>query len=58
MRLTHIGGPTVLIEAGGWRMLIDSTFDLPGETYRFGGALALASLQGPRSLPLTGIVSM
>jgi L-ascorbate metabolism protein UlaG (beta-lactamase superfamily) len=32
MRLTHIGGPTVLIEAGGGRMLTDPTFDLPRET--------------------------
>ncbi len=35
-RLTHIGGPTVLIEVGGWRLLTDPTFDLAGGSYRFG----------------------
>jgi hypothetical protein len=27
VRLTHIGGPTVLIEVEGWRPLTDPTFD-------------------------------
>ena len=31
IRLTHIGGPTVLIEAEGWRILTDPTFDPPGQ---------------------------
>jgi L-ascorbate metabolism protein UlaG (beta-lactamase superfamily) len=26
VRLTHIGGPTVLIEVGGWRLLTDPTW--------------------------------
>jgi L-ascorbate metabolism protein UlaG (beta-lactamase superfamily) len=30
-RLTLIGGPTVLIEFGGFRLLTDPTFDAPGE---------------------------
>ena len=25
VRLTHIGGPTLLIEVGGWRILTDPT---------------------------------
>ena len=25
--ITHIGGPTTLIEIGGWRLLTDPTFD-------------------------------
>ncbi|GAA4972891.1 L-ascorbate metabolism protein UlaG (beta-lactamase superfamily) [Nonomuraea thailandensis] len=29
VRFTHIGGPTVLIEFGGWRLLTDPTFDPP-----------------------------
>jgi len=29
--LTLIGGPTVLIETGGFRLLTDPTFDPPGE---------------------------
>ena len=32
IRLTHIGGPPVLIEAKGWRILTDPTFDPPGKT--------------------------
>ena len=34
VRLTHIGGPTVLIEVGGWRLLTDPTFDPPGRSVR------------------------
>jgi L-ascorbate metabolism protein UlaG (beta-lactamase superfamily) len=29
--ITLIGGPTALIEAGGFRLLTDPTFDPPGE---------------------------
>jgi L-ascorbate metabolism protein UlaG (beta-lactamase superfamily) len=36
LRLTHIGGPTVLIELDGWRLLTDPTFDAPGRRYAFG----------------------
>ena len=36
VRLTHIGGPTVLIEVDGWRLLTDPTFDAPGRRYGFG----------------------
>jgi L-ascorbate metabolism protein UlaG (beta-lactamase superfamily) len=36
VRITHIGGPTALIEAGGWRVLTDPTFDPPGKKYNFG----------------------
>ncbi len=31
LRLTLIGGPTALIEMGGFRLLTDPTFDAPGE---------------------------
>ncbi|MGZ5310899.1 MAG: MBL fold metallo-hydrolase [Solirubrobacterales bacterium] len=34
--LTHIGGPTLLIEFGGWRLLTDPTFDPAGGRYSFG----------------------
>jgi L-ascorbate metabolism protein UlaG (beta-lactamase superfamily) len=36
LKLTHIGGPTVLIEGGGWRILTDPTFDPAGGHYKFG----------------------
>jgi L-ascorbate metabolism protein UlaG (beta-lactamase superfamily) len=34
--LTHVGGPTLLVEVGGWRLLTDPTFDPRGRRYRFG----------------------
>jgi L-ascorbate metabolism protein UlaG (beta-lactamase superfamily) len=46
-RLTHIGGPTVLIEAAGWRILTDPTFDPPGNRYRFGWGTSSRKLAGP-----------
>ncbi len=46
-RLTHVGGPTVLIEVGGWRLLTDPTFDRPGREYRFGWGTGSTKLVGP-----------
>jgi L-ascorbate metabolism protein UlaG (beta-lactamase superfamily) len=47
VRLTHIGGPTVLIEVGGWRLLTDPTFDPAGGSYRFGWGTGSRKLAGP-----------
>jgi len=47
VRLTHIGGPTVLIEVGGWRLLTDPTFDPAGGSYRFGWCTGSRKLAGP-----------
>ncbi len=47
IRLTHIGGPTVLIEVGGWRLLTDPTFDPPGRKYNFGWGTSSRKLEGP-----------
>jgi L-ascorbate metabolism protein UlaG (beta-lactamase superfamily) len=47
MRVTHIGGPTVLIEVGGWRLLTDPTFDPAGGSYRFGWGTGSRKLTGP-----------
>lgn len=33
VRVTYIGGPTALVEWGGFRLLTDPTFDPAGETY-------------------------
>src|SRR4051812_10751368 len=49
--LTHIGGPTVLIEVGGWRLLTDPTFDPAGESYRFGWGTGSRKLTGPAIAP-------
>ena len=47
VRITHIGGPTVLIEVDGWRLLTDPTFDDPGRRYTFGWGSASRKAAGP-----------
>ncbi|GAA1477600.1 MBL fold metallo-hydrolase [Nocardioides aestuarii] len=47
MKVTHIGGPTLLIEVGGWRILTDPTFDPPGKTYGFGWGTSSKKTLGP-----------
>jgi L-ascorbate metabolism protein UlaG (beta-lactamase superfamily) len=47
VRITYVGGPTVLLEIGGWRLLTDPTFDPPGQRYFFGWGTASKKLQGP-----------
>ncbi len=51
VRITHIGGPTVLIEAEGWRILSDPTFDPPGRRYGFGWGTSSRKLTGPAIPP-------
>jgi L-ascorbate metabolism protein UlaG (beta-lactamase superfamily) len=46
-RLSHLGGPTVLIEVAGWRILTDPTFDPPGRTYKFGWGSASTKVGAP-----------
>jgi L-ascorbate metabolism protein UlaG (beta-lactamase superfamily) len=45
--VTHVGGPTALIEVGGWRLLTDPTFDAPGRRYAFGWGTSSRKLAGP-----------
>jgi L-ascorbate metabolism protein UlaG (beta-lactamase superfamily) len=45
--LTHIGGPTVLLDIDGWRILTDPTFDPPGRRYAFGWGTASTKDRGP-----------
>jgi L-ascorbate metabolism protein UlaG (beta-lactamase superfamily) len=47
VRITHIGGPTALIEVGGWRILTDPTFDPAGGKYRFGWGTGSQKVAGP-----------
>jgi L-ascorbate metabolism protein UlaG (beta-lactamase superfamily) len=47
VKLTHIGGPTALIELGGWTLLTDPTFDAPGGHYEFGWGTASDKVAGP-----------
>jgi L-ascorbate metabolism protein UlaG (beta-lactamase superfamily) len=47
VQLTHIGGPTVLIEVDGWRLLSDPTFDPAGGSYRFGWGTGSRKLTEP-----------
>ncbi len=46
-RLIHVGGPTVLLEVDGWRLLTDPTFDPPGRRYAFGWGTASTKVAGP-----------
>ncbi|MQA36072.1 MBL fold metallo-hydrolase [Modestobacter roseus] len=47
MRLTHVGGPTLLVELGGWTLLTDPTFDPPGRRYAFGLGTSSRKVAGP-----------
>jgi L-ascorbate metabolism protein UlaG (beta-lactamase superfamily) len=49
--VTHIGGPTALIEFAGWRLLTDPTFDPAGRTYAFGWGTSSRKLAGPAVSP-------
>jgi L-ascorbate metabolism protein UlaG (beta-lactamase superfamily) len=51
LRITHIGGPTLLITVGGWRLLTDPTFDPPGRKYNFGWGTGSMKLAGPSVAP-------
>ena len=55
VRITHIGGPTVLIEIGPWCLLTDPTFDPPGRRYAFALGTSSRKVRGPtvpaRDLP-------
>jgi L-ascorbate metabolism protein UlaG (beta-lactamase superfamily) len=54
IRVTYIGGPTALIEIGGWRLLTDPTFDPPGRRYFFGWGTVSRKLAGP-ALPFDAL---
>jgi L-ascorbate metabolism protein UlaG (beta-lactamase superfamily) len=47
VRITHVGGPTALIEVGGWRLLTDPTFDPAGQKYNFGWGTSSRKVVGP-----------
>lgn len=47
MILTHVGGPTVLLEVDGWRLLTDPTFDPAGGHYAFGWGTSSDKVTGP-----------
>ena len=51
VRLTHSGGPTVLIEVEEWRLLTGPTFDAPGCRYSFGWGAASRALRFFRRTP-------
>ena len=48
LNIQYIGGPTAIIEAGGFRFMTDPTLDPAGSHYTLGGgAVVLDKLQGP-----------
>jgi hypothetical protein len=48
LELTYIGGPTVLLQVAGIRLLTDQTFDPAGGTFR-APTYELRKTQGPAS---------
>lgn len=51
MRVTRIGGPSVLVELDDWRILIDPTFDPPGRRYPFALGTSSVKTRGPAVAP-------
>ncbi len=51
LAITHVGGPTALIEIGPWRLLTDPTFETPGRKYHFGWGARSKKLEGPALQP-------
>jgi L-ascorbate metabolism protein UlaG (beta-lactamase superfamily) len=48
LTVLYLGGPTAIIEAGGYRFMTDPTFDPAGSRYSLGGgAVNLEKSQGP-----------
>lgn len=45
--ITHVGGPTTLVEVAGWRILTDPTFDPAGRRYFFGWGTTSRKLADP-----------
>jgi L-ascorbate metabolism protein UlaG (beta-lactamase superfamily) len=54
LTITHIGGPTTLLEVGGIRLLVDPTFDAPGRRYAFGWGTSSRKTTGP-ALPVAAL---
>ncbi|CCH32852.1 MBL fold metallo-hydrolase [Actinosynnema sp. NPDC047251] len=52
--ITRVGGPTTVVEFGGWRLLTDPTFDPPGRRYGFGWGTSSRKLTGP-AIPVAGL---
>jgi len=52
--VTRIGGPTVLIEVQGWRIIVDPTFDDSGRRYDFGLGTSSIKTAGP-AIPVSEI---
>jgi L-ascorbate metabolism protein UlaG (beta-lactamase superfamily) len=50
LRFTYIGGPSILIEIGGVRLLTDPTFDPAGKVYS-SGPVTLVKTAGPAVEP-------
>lgn len=51
VRVTHVGGPTALLEFAGWRILTDPTFDPAGKRYFFGWGTTSKKTAGPALSP-------
>jgi len=51
MKVTRIGGPTILVELAGWRILVDPTSDPPGHRHPFALGTSSVKTRGPALPP-------
>jgi L-ascorbate metabolism protein UlaG (beta-lactamase superfamily) len=50
INVTYIGGPTIILEVGGLRMMTDPTLDPPGEAFMINDKLAYHKIEGPANV--------
>ena len=47
INVTYLGGPTIILEIGGLRLMTDPTFDPAGETFMINDKHAYSKTEGP-----------
>ena len=50
INVTYIGGPTIILEVGGLRLMTDPTLDPPGEAFMINDKLAYHKIEGPANV--------
>lgn len=51
LQVTYLGGPTIIIEIGGFRLMTDPTLDPEGTSFVLSEKMTETKLSGPASLP-------
>ncbi len=50
INVTYIGGPTIILEVGGLRLMTDPTLDPPGKAFMINDKLAYHKIEGPANV--------